>query len=217
MPGCSTAAITTTIPMTVTVLDLSSSTRTKTGLRVYAFDGTTYTNYSATTNAEGQAVFTLPIGSYRFRADLSGYEFWSDDENHCTLPGCITAGVTVNNTVVVTVQDNDSNPEAGLTVQAYDGLTFAGYSGVTDALGHASIPLPAGSYRFRVQKTGNPYWSGGVNHCTIPGCATATIVIGGGGFALGPIDQGEIPVGFPLPGFSFMERWKTACNPLLQI
>jgi hypothetical protein len=40
------------------------------GLKVYAFDGPTYTSYNKTTDASGQATFTLPAGDYRFRADI---------------------------------------------------------------------------------------------------------------------------------------------------
>jgi hypothetical protein len=42
----------------LTVLDTDGAP--KAGLRVYAFDGATYTNYAATTDAGGQAIFTLP-------------------------------------------------------------------------------------------------------------------------------------------------------------
>jgi len=41
-------------------------------LPVYAFDGDAYTGYNRTTDANGQAAFTLPQGNYRFRADQGG-------------------------------------------------------------------------------------------------------------------------------------------------
>ena len=54
------------------------------GLPLYAFDGDTYTGYSQKTDAGGNATFTLPQGSYRFRADKNGTQFWSSTQNHCT-------------------------------------------------------------------------------------------------------------------------------------
>jgi len=41
----------------------------------------------AKNSVEYEAVFTLPQGAYRFRADKSGQQYWSGPANHCTLPG----------------------------------------------------------------------------------------------------------------------------------
>jgi RHS repeat-associated protein len=62
---------------------------------VYAFDGSTYTNYNGTTNATGQVTLTLPLGNYRFRADKNGTQYWSGPSNHCTVPGCTSVTVTL--------------------------------------------------------------------------------------------------------------------------
>jgi hypothetical protein len=92
LPGCASDTVTTTIPVLVTVQD--SAGEPEAGLPVYAFDGTTYSSYNKTTDASGWATFTLPFGDYRFRADKNGTQYWSDTENHCTLPGCTSAVVT---------------------------------------------------------------------------------------------------------------------------
>ena len=63
----------TTVPLTVTVLDTGGAAQA--GLPVYAFDGTNYTGYNATTDANGQVDPTLPPGGCHFRADLNGSEF----------------------------------------------------------------------------------------------------------------------------------------------
>lgn len=86
------------------------------GLSMYAFYGETYTNFSAETDENGQVAFTLPQGDYRFRADLNGTQFWSDEVNHCTLPGCETAEVTVSKPVTVTVAGEEANPYPELIV-----------------------------------------------------------------------------------------------------
>ncbi|MFQ6102579.1 MAG: RHS repeat domain-containing protein, partial [Anaerolineae bacterium] len=93
-PGCTSTTVTTTIPLTVTVRDTDGNGES--GLPVYAFDGATYTGYHKTTNASGEATFTLPQGDYRFRADKNGTHFWSGEANHCTVPGCTSAAITVD-------------------------------------------------------------------------------------------------------------------------
>jgi len=65
--------------------------------------------------------FTLPQGDYRFRADLNGTQYWSDEANHCSLPGCETAGVTVSKPVTVTVAGEEANPYPELSVYVFDG------------------------------------------------------------------------------------------------
>jgi len=67
VPGCDAVEITVTEPIDVTVHDTNNVG--KEGVSVYAFDGDAYTGYSAVTNIQGIASFTLPLGSYRFRAD----------------------------------------------------------------------------------------------------------------------------------------------------
>jgi RHS repeat-associated protein len=149
------------------------------GVCVYAFDGITYTNYNETTDANDEAVFTLPEGSYRFRADKDGTQFWSAEANHCTIPGCTSTAVTTTIPVVVTVEDSSSDPEPDVPVYAFDGSTYTGYNGTTDASGVVTMTLPMGGYRFRADKDGEQYWSGTSNHCTVPGCTAVTVTVGG--------------------------------------
>jgi hypothetical protein len=75
LPGCASAAITLTKPVTVTVKDTSGAP--KEGLKVSAYDGTTSRSIHGKTDANGNVTLTLPQGAYRFRADLNGTRFWS--------------------------------------------------------------------------------------------------------------------------------------------
>jgi hypothetical protein len=175
VPGCVGADITVSKPVTVTVLDTDGAP--KSGLNVYAFNGSTYTGYGKTTNADGQAIFTLPLGSYRFRADLNGTQFWSEASNHCDVPGCASASVTVSKPVIVTVLDTNEAPKAGLKVYAFNGSTYTGYSKTTNTDGLAIFTLPLGSYRFRADLNGTQFWSGASNHCEIPGCDSAQAIV----------------------------------------
>ena len=175
IPGCESVSITVSKPVTMTVLDTDGLP--KSGLNVYAFNGTTYTGYSKVTDANGQAVFTLPLGSYRFRADLNGTQFWSGASNHCDIPGCESASITVSKPVTLTVLDTDGSPKSNLSVYAFNGTTYTGYSKVTDANGQAVFTLPLGSYRFRADLNVTQFWSGASNHCDIPGCESVSITV----------------------------------------
>ena len=175
LPGCETASVTVTKPVSVSVADTDGTP--KEGLKVYAFDGDNYTGYSGTTDTAGEVNFTLPQGDYRFRADVNGTKFWSGETNHCTLPGCESAGVTVTKPVIVSVVDTDGAPKEGLKVYAFDGDTYTGYSGTTGASGEVSFTLPEGDYRFRADYNGTKFWSDGANHCALPGCETAAVTV----------------------------------------
>ena len=159
----------------VTVLDTDATPQE--GLPVYVFDGVSYTGINGTTNASGQATLTLPDGSYRFRADLNGTQFWSGASNHCTVPGCTEAGITVTIPVTVTVDDTDGLPQEGLPVYAFSGGSYTGYNGTTDVAGQVQLTLPLGDYRFRADLSGTQFWSGETDHCSLPGCKSAAIVV----------------------------------------
>jgi YD repeat-containing protein len=110
-----------TIPLTVRVEGVDHSPFE--GVKVYAFDGTTYKGYSGTSGKDGQVTFTLPQGSYRFRGDLNGTQFWSSTENACTLPGCANA--------TITLPGGNTSSSSVTIAYTYDGLsrlTAADYS-----------------------------------------------------------------------------------------
>jgi hypothetical protein len=173
LPGCESATIAVTIPVTVTVADTDAVPQE--GLPVYVFDEATYTGYNGVTDAAGQVVFTLPQGDYRFRSDRNGTQFWSGETDHCALPGCESAAVTVTIPVTVTVQSQTGSAYPDLPVYAFDGDSYTGHHGTSDASGQVSFTLPAGDYRFRADYDGVQFWSGGLNHFTIPGCLEALV------------------------------------------
>jgi len=178
VPGCLDATVVVTIPLTVTVEDTDGTPQG--GLPVYAFDDETYTGYHDTTDADGEAVFTLPQGSYRFRSDLNDTHFWSGEANHCTVPGCLEGDVVVTIPLTVTVQSQTGAPYAGLPVYAFSGGYYSGDHGTTDENGEVVFTLPEGSYRFRADYDGVQFWSGETDHCTVPGCLEALVEIPGG-------------------------------------
>ncbi|PKO16677.1 MAG: hypothetical protein CVU39_07585 [Chloroflexi bacterium HGW-Chloroflexi-10] len=175
IPGCTTASITVTKPVTVTLQNTAGTPQV--GAVVIAFNGSTNTGISQVTDSNGQVHLTLPTGSYRFRATIGSTRFWSDTVNHCTVPGCETAQITIPGPIPVTVVDSDGTPQVGLPVYAFNGTTYANVSGITDSIGRVTLTLPDGSYRFQSELNGVQFWSDTVNHCTVPGCSGATILV----------------------------------------
>ena len=175
VPTCTGAVIRVTRGVTVTVQD-THGTR-KDGVPVYVFNGATYTNFNDVTNANGQVTFTLPEGNYRFRADFNGTQYWSGGQNHCAVPGCAGASVTVTLPTLVTVHDTDGTPKAGLMVYVFNGIAYTNRSATTDANGQATFTLPEGNYRFRTDLNGTQFWSGATNNCAVPGCESAEVTV----------------------------------------
>ena len=110
-------------------------------------------------------------------ADLNGTQFWSGEANHCTVPGCTEAGITVTIPVTITVQDTDGLSRKGLPVYAFSGGDYTGYSATTGAAGQVIFTLPLGDYRFRSDLNGTQFWSGETDHCSLPGREAATVVV----------------------------------------
>jgi RHS repeat-associated protein len=178
IPGCESATVEVTLPVTVTVLDTDAVPQV--GLPVYVFNEAVYTGFNDTTDGNGEVSFTLPQGDYRFRSDLNGTQFWSDAQNHCTIPGCESASITVTIPVTVTVQSQTGSPYPDLPVYVFSGESYTGFNDISDVNGQVIFTLPAGDYRFRSDYDGVQFWSDDVDHCSIPGCLEATVEFPGG-------------------------------------
>jgi RHS repeat-associated protein len=122
------------VPVTVTVSGENGDPYPD--LDVYAFDGETYTGFHGVSDENGQVVFTLPEGDYRFRADYDGVPFWSNTSDHCAVPGCKEAGVAIPGGLgheEVTI-DYTYDPLNRLTAADYSDETFFHYQ--YDAVGN---------------------------------------------------------------------------------
>jgi YD repeat-containing protein len=177
IPACTSASITTPVYGSVTVSVVDSSSAALAGLPVYVFDDTTYSGFNGTTDSSGEVTLNLPEGSYRFRSDLNGQQYFSAAENHCAVPTCTSAQVTaaVFGQVTVIVKDSAGTIQPNLPVYAFNGSTYTGFNGTTDANGEVTLNLPQDSYRFRADLHGAQYFSGTDNTFAVPGCTTASI------------------------------------------
>jgi len=180
--GCGSATVIVPVYGDVMVDVVTNSGTPQSAVTVYAFSGTTYTGFSAVTGADGQAAFTLPEGNYRFRADKNGVQYWSGTSGNgdtCSVPDCISETVTIPvfGTVTATVVDTEGMAQPDVPVYVFNGTTYTGFHATTDAQGRVSLALPEGNYRLRADKNGIQYWSGGSNHCSVPECSDASVIV----------------------------------------
>jgi len=129
---------------------------------VYVFTPAgSYLGINARSDSSGQVSFSLSAGSYMFRVDYLGYQFWS---NVSAVPGMLSDALTIAHTdVTVSVNEVygiDSDPLEGLYVYLFtEGGAYQGLSASTDAAGQVTFNLPDKAYKVRADYLGGQYWS----------------------------------------------------------
>lgn len=164
------------IPMAESGITVISNGVPVKDVKVYVFSQTnTYLNLNAVTDANGNAVFMLASGSYRFRADYMGKQFWSDAVElpaHQQTPVVIDTGGGV---FTLTLKKDSVTPLNNVRCYVFnDKNAYLGQYGNTDASGHVSFTLADGSYKFRIDHMGYQFWT---SIHTIPGSLSDTFII----------------------------------------
>ncbi|MCK5614446.1 RHS domain-containing protein [Candidatus Pacearchaeota archaeon] len=118
-----------------------------------------YLGIKGITDENGQLSFTLPTGSYTFRTDYLGSQFWSsgtivaDQENEVTVN---TGGGSFS----LTVNKTDGNPLTNVKVYLFsEAGKYLGQNSLTNEQGQVSFDLTDGSYKFRVNYLGSQFWT----------------------------------------------------------
>ena len=146
------------------------------GVRVYVFSATdSYLGLFDTTDSDGQVLFRLPAGKYKFRADYQGSQYWSGEEALAAdqmNPVSISTG---GGTFVFTVLKSASDPITGIKCYVFsDSGTYLGMSGTTNTSGEVSFDLADGSYKIRTDYLGYQFWS---NILEIPNTLSDALLI----------------------------------------
>ena len=146
------------------------------GVRVYVFSATdSYLGLFDTTDSDGQVLFRLPAGNYKFRADYQGSQYWSGEEALAAdqmNPVSISTG---GGTFVFTVLKSASDPITGIKCYVFsESGTYLGMSGTTNTSGEVSFDLADGSYKIRTDYLGYQFWS---NILEIPNTLSDALLI----------------------------------------
>ena len=149
------------------------------GVKCYVFGVQgTYLGLYGSTDTEGRVAFDLADGSYRFRIDYLGDQFWTAA---ATVPDTLSIDLDIpHETVAATVQTGYGTP-AGVRVYLFaESGAYLGFYRQTDAAGQAVFDLPVGcKYKFRADILSSSYWSD-LAEITSGSVHTVPILAGGG-------------------------------------
>lgn len=190
-------------PFTVTVVDQAG-----TGIdnvRVYAFNSDNrYISLYGNTNEEGQLIFNLPAGSYRFRADYRRHQYWSPvaaapESNSVMLN-------TGQRPFIVNVLDQAGTGIENVRVYTFNASDqYVGLYANTDSNGAITFDLPDGSYKFRADYRTHRYWS---DTRTTPDSSSAAVHTGQQPFTVNVVNfDGQGISGVRVYAFSESERY----------
>jgi len=150
-----------------------------TGVNCYVFNSQgAYLGLNGVADTDGRVSFDLSDGSYKFRVDYMGAQFWSDV---FTVPDVLSAGVLIDHETAEVMVETPGGPVEGLNVYAFSETgSYLGINAQTDAAGIVSFDLPSSmSFLFRADYMGNLYWSD-LTQVIADGVNQVEIITGGG-------------------------------------
>ncbi len=108
----------------------------------------------------GKAVFTLPEGAYKYRADYQTNQFWSGVEALVAGQSNPVNLSTGGGIFSLTIKQSDTEPLSGLRCYAFNGAgSYLGLNATSDTAGIVAFDLSDGVYKFRVDYLGYQFWS----------------------------------------------------------
>ena len=129
---------------------------------VYVFsESGAYLGISAQTDSHGQVSFGLSNGSYSFRVDHLGYQFWTDIYS---VPDTLTDILTIDHhDVIITLNEayiSTITPLENIRIYVFTATgAYQGISAETDVQGQVVFNLPAQDYKVRADYLGGQFWS----------------------------------------------------------
>ncbi len=112
------------------------------------------------TNSQGKALFTIPAGSYIFKADYNDDLFQS---RLSPLPADLVTPVYVSvgqGRFEFTATTESGSPIQGAQIHVFtQKKSHTGLTSATDNAGHAFFDLNKGTYLFQIEYMGEKYWS----------------------------------------------------------
>ncbi|MBW2344541.1 MAG: carboxypeptidase regulatory-like domain-containing protein, partial [Deltaproteobacteria bacterium] len=136
------------IPMADAEITVTGSGQPLEGVNVYVFSTSgSYLNENDTTDVNGRVTFRLPAGTYKFRADYQGSQYWSGEETLTSDQVNPIAISTGGGTFTLTVLKGVADPLVGANCYVFsEGGSYFGMSATTDGNGQVSFALADGTY-----------------------------------------------------------------------
>ena len=132
------------------------------GVKVYLFSASgAYLGLNQKTDESGQVTFQLPTGaSFKFRADILGAKYWSDDTT-LTTGGAASVDLAAGGGIFqVTLQEEPDVPMAGVKIYLFSqGGSYLGLNQVSDPMGRVAFAVPEGTFKVRADFLGYQFWS----------------------------------------------------------
>lgn len=149
------------IPMADVEITITGGGFPQAGQKVYAYSSTTaYLGLSQTSDEQGKVCFRLPAGSYRFRVDHQGNQYWSEEE--ALEPDQVNPVVisTGGGSFTFTIEKSSGVPLAGARCYVFNSAgAYAGMLGATNEQGEALFNLAQGTFKLRADHLGYQFWS----------------------------------------------------------
>ncbi|MCJ7500117.1 DUF6531 domain-containing protein, partial [bacterium] len=149
------------VPMADAEITMISSDSELEGVKVYVFSETgSYLGIFGTTDVDGKITFRLPAGTYKFRADYQGSQYWSGEEAlEADLVNMVSI-FTGGGAFTFTVLKGESDPLVGVKCYVFsEGGAYLGIHSTTGENGQVVFDLSEGCYKFRTDYLGYQFWS----------------------------------------------------------
>lgn len=150
------------IPMAEAEIIVSGSGQPLASTPVYVFTGSgSYLNLTSLTDEAGNAVFRLPSdGTYKFRADYQGSQYFTSEVSLLPDQGNAVEISTGGGTFSLTVLKGTDEPLSDINVYVFsESGSYLGLTAATNSQGLASFNLADGHYQFRMDYLGYQFWS----------------------------------------------------------
>jgi YD repeat-containing protein len=142
---------------------------------VYAFTSSgAYLGLTGNTDTSGLIDFRLPAGTYKFRADYQGSQYWATVAISADIVNTVEVS-TGGGSFTLTLLKGASDPLIGIKCYAFNqGGSYLGLSGATDGSGQVTFNLSNGNFKFRVDYLGYSIWT---DVYTVPTTFAGTLTI----------------------------------------
>ena len=148
------------IPMSEAEIILTGAGQPLENVKIYLFsEAGNYLGINKTTDSNGNAVFRIPSGSYKFRADYQGSQYWSNLETLVSDQSNSVSISTGGGIFSFSVSRGASSLEGAKCYLFSDSGSYLGLNETSDSNGEVHFSLSDGSYKVRVDYLGSQFWS----------------------------------------------------------